>query len=136
MFPPYVAPWLPDILVNSSTGTRHSVTGLSDVTPTSAVRWVITRELPLDFIKATRYTTESTYNNRQNKNENIKFIHLWMPETYLTYNLQKWNIITRWLQKYIICNYFIYITHLHFLSPVIYLEKIMSHQHFNCSIHK
>ena len=34
----YVAAWLPDILVESSTGTRPSVTGLSDVTQTSDVR--------------------------------------------------------------------------------------------------
>ena len=33
----YVAEWLPDILVESSTGIRPSVTGLSNVTQTSAV---------------------------------------------------------------------------------------------------
>ena len=41
--------WLPGILVESSTGTRPSVTGLLDVTRMSAVRLVTTRELTLDF---------------------------------------------------------------------------------------
>ena len=36
-FTTYVAEWLPDILVESSTATRPSVTGLYDVTQTSAV---------------------------------------------------------------------------------------------------
>ena len=31
-FTTYVAEWLPDILVESSTGTRTRVTGLSEVT--------------------------------------------------------------------------------------------------------
>ena len=56
MFTTYVAAWLWDILVESSTGNRPHVTGLSNVTQTPAVRWVKTRELPLDFIKATSYT--------------------------------------------------------------------------------
>ena len=56
VFTTYVAAWLPDILVESSTGTRPNVTGLFDVPRTSAVRWVTTRELPLGFIKATRCT--------------------------------------------------------------------------------
>ena len=51
-----VAGWLTDILVESSTGTRPSVTGLSDVTRMSIVQWVTTREIPLGCIKATRYT--------------------------------------------------------------------------------
>ena len=37
-FTMYVVSWLPDILVESSTGARPSVTGLSDVIITSAVR--------------------------------------------------------------------------------------------------
>ena len=52
----YVGVWLPDILVESSTGTRTSVTVLSDVTLTSAVQLFPTRELPLGWFKATRYT--------------------------------------------------------------------------------
>ena len=59
-FTTYVAVWLPDILVESSTGTRPSVTGLSDVTWTPAVRLVTTRELPLGCIKAKRYTAGET----------------------------------------------------------------------------
>ena len=59
MFTTYLATWLPDILVESSTGTRPSVTGLSDVTQTSAVRLVTTRELPLGCIKYTRYTSRT-----------------------------------------------------------------------------
>ena len=55
-FTTYVAAWLPDILVESSTGTRPSVTGLSDINRTSAVKWVTTRELTLGCFKATRYT--------------------------------------------------------------------------------
>ena len=34
----YVAAWLPDILVECSTGNRPTVTGLSDVTRTSDVQ--------------------------------------------------------------------------------------------------
>ena len=56
MFTAYVAAWLPDILVESSTGKRPSVTSLSEVTRTSAVQWVTTRELLLCCFKATRYT--------------------------------------------------------------------------------
>ena len=56
MFTTYVSEWLTYILVESSTGTRPSVTGMSNVTRTSAVRWVTTRELPLGCIKAARYT--------------------------------------------------------------------------------
>ena len=52
----YVAAWLPDILVESSTRTGPRVTGLFDVTLTPDVRWVTTRELPLGCIKAKRYT--------------------------------------------------------------------------------
>ena len=37
-FTMYVAAWLPGILVESSNGTRTCVTGLSDVTQTSAVQ--------------------------------------------------------------------------------------------------
>ena len=37
MFTTYVAAWMPDILVESSTGNRPSVTGMSGVTRTSAV---------------------------------------------------------------------------------------------------
>ena len=59
-FTTYVAAWLTDILVESSTGTRHSVTGLSNVTQTPVVQWVTNRELPLDCIKATRYTASHT----------------------------------------------------------------------------
>ena len=36
--------------------TIPHVTGLSKVTRMSAMQWVTTRELPLDFIKAVRYT--------------------------------------------------------------------------------
>ena len=56
-FTTYVAACLPDILVESSTETRPSVTGLSGVTLMSVVLRVETRELPLDCIKATRYTS-------------------------------------------------------------------------------
>ena len=52
----YVAAWMPDILVKSSTGTRPSVTGLSGVTRTSDVLLMETRELPICCIKATQYT--------------------------------------------------------------------------------
>ena len=48
--------WLPAILVESSTGTRPSVTGLSDVTRTSDVKCMTTRDIPLGCFKATRYT--------------------------------------------------------------------------------
>ena len=37
VFTTYVAAWLPDILVESSTGTIPSATGIYDVTQTSAV---------------------------------------------------------------------------------------------------
>ena len=56
MFTTYVAAWLPDILVESSTGTRPSVTGLYNVTRTPPVWLLATRELPLGYFKATRYT--------------------------------------------------------------------------------
>ena len=56
----YVAAWLSDILVESSTGTRPSVNGLSEFTRTSAVRWVTTREIPLGCFKAARYNTGLT----------------------------------------------------------------------------
>ena len=56
-FTTYISEWLPDILAESSTGTRAHVTGLFDVTQTSAVQLVTTKELPLDFIKAKRYTS-------------------------------------------------------------------------------
>ena len=46
----------------SSTGTRPSVNILSDVTRTSAVRWVTTREIPLGCIKATWYTAAIYFN--------------------------------------------------------------------------
>ena len=52
----YVAAWLPDILVESSTGTRPSVNGLSDVTWMSAIRWVTNSNLPLVFTNDIRYT--------------------------------------------------------------------------------
>ena len=48
--------WLPDILVESSTGTRTSVTVLSEFTRTYIVRQFPTRELPLGWFKATWYT--------------------------------------------------------------------------------
>ena len=38
---------MPYIIVDSSTGNRPSVTGLSDVTWTSAVQWLATMELPI-----------------------------------------------------------------------------------------
>ena len=38
VFNTYVAAWLPDILVESLTGTRPSVTGLSDFTQMSVVQ--------------------------------------------------------------------------------------------------
>ena len=53
-----VAAWLPDILVESSTGTRPSVASMSDVTRTFAVQLVTTRDLPLYCIKAPLYTTD------------------------------------------------------------------------------
>ena len=56
VFTTYVAAWLSDILVESSTGTIPSVTGLSEITRTSAVRWLTTRELPLGCFKDTQYT--------------------------------------------------------------------------------
>ena len=51
--------WLPDILVESSTGDRPSVTGLFSVNRTSAIQLVTTRELPLGCIKYTRYTSRT-----------------------------------------------------------------------------
>ena len=59
MFTTYVAAMLPDILVESSTGTRPSVNGMYDVTQTSALRLFITRELPLGCFKATWYTADN-----------------------------------------------------------------------------
>ena len=47
MFTAYAAVWLPDILVDSSTGNRTSVTGLSEVTKSFVIRLFPTRELPL-----------------------------------------------------------------------------------------
>ena len=55
-FTMYVAVWLPDILVESSTGTRNSMTVLYDTTGMSFVQLLTTRELPLGCFKATRYT--------------------------------------------------------------------------------
>ena len=55
MFTTYVAVCLTDILVDSPTGTRTSVTVLSDVTQTSAVKRLTTRELPLGCFKDTQY---------------------------------------------------------------------------------
>ena len=60
MFTLYVAAWLSDILVKSSTGTRPSVTAMYDVTRTSAVQLVTTRELPLGCINSTRYNAGHT----------------------------------------------------------------------------
>ena len=51
---------MPDILVGSSTGTRPSVTGLSDITQMSDVQRMKTREIPIGFIKAKRYTAVRT----------------------------------------------------------------------------
>ena len=59
MFTKYVAAWLPDILVEISTGTRPSVNCQSDITRTSTVKLLTTIELPLGYIKATLYTTLS-----------------------------------------------------------------------------
>ena len=59
MFTTYVAEWLPDILVESSTGTRPSMTGLYDVNQTSSVQLVTTRDIPLVCIKATRHISEA-----------------------------------------------------------------------------
>ena len=56
MFTAYVAAWLPDMLVESSTGIRTSVNVLFEVTQTSAVQLLTTRELPLRCFKATQYT--------------------------------------------------------------------------------
>ena len=56
MFTTYVDVWLPDILVQSSTGTRTSVTVLSVVTKTSSVKLLKTRELTLGCFNATRDT--------------------------------------------------------------------------------
>ena len=55
-FTTYVVALLPDILVESSAGTRTSVTVMSGGTRTSAVRLLTTRELPLGCFMATRYT--------------------------------------------------------------------------------
>ena len=57
MFTMYVAAWLPDILVESSTGTRPSVNCISNDTQTSAVQLVTTREIPLGCFKVTWYNT-------------------------------------------------------------------------------
>ena len=62
-FTTYVAAWLSDILVDSSTGTRPNLTFLSEVTRTSAVRLVTTRELTLVCFKATQYTTTHMFSN-------------------------------------------------------------------------
>ena len=56
MFTTYAAVCLLDIIVESLTGTRTSVTVLSDITWTSVMKWLTTRELPLGWFKATRYT--------------------------------------------------------------------------------
>ena len=58
-FTMHVAVWLPDILVESSTGTRTSVTVLSGVTGMSAVQLFPPRYLPLGLFKATRYNALS-----------------------------------------------------------------------------
>ena len=42
-FTTYIVAWMPDILVESSTGTRPRVTGLSNVTCMSAVRRLTSR---------------------------------------------------------------------------------------------
>ena len=56
VFTTYVEEWLPDIMVESSTGTKHSVTGLSDINRTSTVQLVTSRELPLCCSIVTRHT--------------------------------------------------------------------------------
>ena len=55
-FTMYVAEWLTDILVESSTGTRPSMIGLYDVYRTSSVRWMKNRELTIGCIKVTQKT--------------------------------------------------------------------------------
>ena len=50
-FTTYVALWLSDILVESSTGTRTRITFLSDINRTSAIRCCPTRELLLDLVQ-------------------------------------------------------------------------------------
>ena len=56
VFTTYIAAWLPDIQVESSTGTRDRVTVMYDVTWTSEAKLLTNRELTLGYFKATRYT--------------------------------------------------------------------------------
>ena len=85
----YVAAWLPDILVESSTGTRPSVTGRYDVTRTSVVRWVTTKQLPIGCIKATRYTELSPMIRVQDiiKGELLRCWYVWVKERFYSVNI-------------------------------------------------
>ena len=102
-FTKYVAAWMPYILVESSTGTIPSVTGLFGVTRMSVIQWVTTRALPLCCIKATRYTALAPM-IRARDTIKVKF---WDVDMLLAASLMitfwKWTVLLSFLKEKQLC---------------------------------